>query len=95
LENLHLIGFSLGVRNLSILMAVFWGLNFCLQAQVSGFAGKTLKEWGILLPRITGLDPAGPLFMNGDTDTHISPGDAKFVGEFEYFSCHHGSFDQL
>ncbi|KAG5667207.1 hypothetical protein PVAND_015198 [Polypedilum vanderplanki] len=60
LENIHLIGFSLG-------------------AQVSGFAGKTLKEWGILLPRITGLDPAGPLFMNGDTETHISPGDAKFV----------------
>lgn len=34
-ENIHLIGFSLG-------------------AEVAGIAGKTLKEWGIILPRITG-----------------------------------------
>lgn len=34
-ENIHVIGFSLG-------------------AEVAGFAGKTLREWGILLPRITG-----------------------------------------
>lgn len=27
------------------------------QAEVAGFAGKTLKEWGILLPRITGNSP--------------------------------------
>ncbi|XP_070501464.1 lipase member H-like isoform X1 [Chironomus tepperi] len=60
LENIHLIGFSLG-------------------AEISGFIGKTLKDWGILLPRITGIDPAGPMFMNGDTTTRISRSDAKFV----------------
>lgn len=35
MENIHLIGFSLG-------------------AEVAGFAGKTLKEWNLELPRITG-----------------------------------------
>lgn len=50
---------------------------------MAGFAGKTLKEWGLLLPRITGLDPAGPLFMN--EQGHISAGDAKFVGEIFNF----------
>ncbi|CRK95612.1 CLUMA_CG009071, isoform A [Clunio marinus] len=54
-------------------------IGFSLGAEVAGFAGKTLKERGILLPRITGLDPAMPLFTGGDTNTHLSAGDAKFV----------------
>ena len=29
-------------------------VGFSLGAEVAGFAGKTLREWGILLPRITG-----------------------------------------
>lgn len=29
-------------------------IGFSLGAEVSGFIGKTLREWGIMLPRITG-----------------------------------------
>lgn len=29
-------------------------VGFSLGGEVAGFVGKTLKEWGILLPRITG-----------------------------------------
>lgn len=29
-------------------------VGFSLGAEVAGFIGKTLKEWGFVLPRITG-----------------------------------------
>jgi len=56
IENVHLIGFSLG-------------------AHVAGYAGAELKN----LSRITGLDPAGPLFENQDSKTRLDSTDAKFV----------------
>uniref|UniRef100_A0A2S2NSL3 Pancreatic lipase-related protein 1 n=1 Tax=Schizaphis graminum TaxID=13262 RepID=A0A2S2NSL3_SCHGA len=55
-ENVHLIGFSLG-------------------AHAAGYAGAELKN----LSRITGLDPAGPLFENQDPKTRLDSTDAKFV----------------
>lgn len=56
IENVHLIGFSLG-------------------AHAAGYAGAELKN----LSRITGLDPAGPLFENQDPKTRLDSTDAKFV----------------
>lgn len=35
---------------------------------------------------LLGLDPALPLFMSGDSNTHLSAGDAKFVG-MKFSSC--------
>lgn len=55
-ENVHLIGFSLG-------------------AHAAGYAGAELKN----LSRITGLDPAGPLFENQDPRTRLDSTDARFV----------------
>ncbi|XP_050437348.1 uncharacterized protein LOC126843699 [Adelges cooleyi] len=55
-ENVHLIGFSLG-------------------AHAAGYAGAELQN----LSRITGLDPAGPLFENQDPKTRLDSTDAKFV----------------
>ncbi|XP_072938973.1 pancreatic triacylglycerol lipase-like isoform X2 [Epargyreus clarus] len=50
-----------------------------LGAQVAGFAGETTREKNIWLPRITGLDPAGPLFQGVVNNNGLNPSRAKFV----------------
>lgn len=43
---------------------------------LSGFAGAELKK----LHRITGLDPAGPLFEGAHVAARLDESDADFVG---------------
>lgn len=50
-------------------------IGFSLGAHVAGFAGAELFN----LSRITGLDPAGPLFENYDPRVRLDPGDADLV----------------
>lgn len=54
-------------------------IGFSLGAEVAGFAGKQLQEWGIKLTRITALDPALPLFEGNSSNRRLSPSDARFV----------------
>ncbi|XP_064536110.1 pancreatic lipase-related protein 2 [Drosophila montana] len=54
-------------------------IGFSLGAEVAGFAGKQLQEWGIKLSRITALDPALPLFEGNSSNRRLSPSDARFV----------------
>ncbi|CAD7011803.1 unnamed protein product [Ceratitis capitata] len=54
-------------------------IGFSLGAEVAGFAGKQLLEWGIVLPRITGLDPPLPLFESNSGNRHLTQTDARFV----------------
>ncbi|CAG0921498.1 unnamed protein product [Notodromas monacha] len=58
-------------------------IGFSLGAQVSGHAANWLKHErnDSLVGRITGLEPAAPLFVgrNYPEDTHLDASDAKFV----------------
>lgn len=54
-------------------------IGFSLGAEVAGFAGKQLQEWGIKLTRITALDPALPLFEGNSSNRRLTPSDARFV----------------
>ncbi|CAH3134874.1 unnamed protein product [Pocillopora meandrina] len=67
-----------GSRNL---VDKFYVIGFSLGAQAAGYAGTYLKDKaGMTLGRITGLDPAGPLFTNvGDARFRLDKSDAKYV----------------
>ncbi|XP_053962049.1 pancreatic lipase-related protein 2 [Anastrepha ludens] len=54
-------------------------IGFSLGAEVAGFVGKQLLEWGVVLPRITGLDPPLPLFEVDSGNRHLTHTDARFV----------------
>ncbi|KAJ7383384.1 hypothetical protein OS493_028466 [Desmophyllum pertusum] len=54
-------------------------VGFSLGAHIAGYAGSRLKQNGLTLGRITGLDPAGPLFSTTDPAVRLDPSDARFV----------------
>ncbi|XP_072945015.1 pancreatic triacylglycerol lipase [Epargyreus clarus] len=54
-------------------------IGFSLGAEAAGFAGKILRSRGLLLGRITGLDPAYPGYSLSNNDGHLAKGDASFV----------------
>lgn len=58
MDDIHLIGFSLG-------------------AHVTNFVAQSVRPFDI--PRISGLDPAMPLYITASADNKLDPSDAKFV----------------
>lgn len=57
----------------------FYIVGFSLGAQAAGYAGSYLKDQGMKLGRITGLDPAGPKFTNEEKDFRLDESDASYV----------------
>ncbi|ESO92411.1 hypothetical protein LOTGIDRAFT_216933 [Lottia gigantea] len=53
----------------------FHVIGHSLGSHVAGYIGKRTDNLG----RITGLDPAGPLFEDTDVDVRLDPSDAIFV----------------
>jgi len=64
-----------GLQRLGLSLSNVHVIGFSLGAHVAGFAGAELKN----LSRITGLDPAGPLFESQDPRARLDSSDAHFV----------------
>ncbi|XP_033335516.2 uncharacterized protein LOC117225844 [Megalopta genalis] len=75
--NTRLVGRQLAklIRSLNVPLEKVHLIGFSLGAHVAGFAGAELGN----VSRITGLDPAGPLFESQDPRARLDESDANFV----------------
>ncbi|XP_034946131.1 uncharacterized protein [Chelonus insularis] len=75
--NTRLVGRQLAklIKSLNVSLDTVHMIGFSLGAHVAGFAGAELAN----VSRITGLDPAGPLFESQDPRARLDATDANFV----------------
>lgn len=67
-------------------------IGFSLGAQLANFASLAIRPY--TLPRISGLDPAMPLFVGVANDNKLDPSDAKFVDVYHTNAFVQGKVEQ-
>lgn len=73
---IHMIFEEVGLKNLESVHMI----GHSLGAHLCGYAGYTLqRDFGLLLGRITGMDPAEPLFTDTDPLVRLDRTDAMYV----------------
>nr|XP_057915428.1 lipase member H [Doryrhamphus excisus] len=72
----NLTGFILSMQEEGASLSSLHLIGVSLGAHLAGYVGANLKG---KLGRITGLDPAGPLFTSATPDDRLDPSDAMFV----------------
>ncbi|XP_078658367.1 pancreatic triacylglycerol lipase-like [Branchiostoma floridae x Branchiostoma belcheri] len=80
-KNCRKVGQTVGnfVRQLGQPGSMIHIIGHSLGAHAAGFAGKTTQSAGFTIARISGLDPAGPLFKISRPTKRLDKGDATFV----------------
>lgn len=69
-------------------------IGFSLGAHVSNYASVSLRARDFTIPRITGLDPAMPLFVTADVDNKLDASDAEFVDVIHTNALVQGKIEQ-
>uniref|UniRef100_A0A4W5KRI8 Lipase, member Ib n=1 Tax=Hucho hucho TaxID=62062 RepID=A0A4W5KRI8_9TELE len=89
----NLTGFILNMQAEGVPLSSVHLIGSSLGAHLAGFVGANLKG---KIGRITGLDPAGPMFTGATPEERLDPSDAMFVDVLHtdinwksYFMCDH------
>lgn len=68
------------IKDYKVPVENFLIIGHSLGGQTAGFVGKKVSELvGEKVPRIVGLDPAGPAFFNRPEEERLNKNDAKIV----------------
>jgi pimeloyl-ACP methyl ester carboxylesterase len=70
-------------------------IGHSLGSHIAGYAGTRLRNKGHALGRITGLDPAGPLFENTNAAVRLDPTDALFVDAIHVYIYNQNNYYYL
>ncbi|XP_026315649.1 inactive pancreatic lipase-related protein 1-like isoform X2 [Hyposmocoma kahamanoa] len=79
------------VQNHGFNLSLIHPIGFSLGGQIAGFIGNYLKSGRLY--RITGLDPALPMFWTFDDSKKLDAGDARFVDILHTNSFIRGKFE--
>lgn len=83
-------------KNLAVPLSHIHVTGHSLGAHISGFTGYYVRQYlGGKISRISGLDPAGPLFLLATSRSRLDPTDANFVDVIHTDAGRYGYYNPL